>query len=167
MIHEVDDLILLIKSISLDGNRFIDNKLLRLRRNPVAIKNAGTELHGGGESLARGAGSLVADSAPRLSLSCQTRTFSPGALALPSDALELSSPCSKPPLHKCPHSMLFFVEKPWQPKVVRFVSYFFFFLSIFLSFFLSKAHECNALSYARVSVFLELFFSGNFCCSKV
>lgn len=42
-------------------------------------------------------------------------------------------------------SMLFFVEKPWQPKVIRFVSYFFFFLSIFLSFFLSKAHEYNAL----------------------
>lgn len=66
--------------------------------------------------------------------------------------------------HHCTnaHSMLFFVEKPWQPKVVQFVSYFFFFLSIFLSFFLSKAHKCNALSYARVSVFLELFFFWKF-----
>lgn len=84
----------------------------------------GSELHGGGESPARDAGSLAADSAPRPTPSCQTPTFSPGAHAPPSDALLLSSPCSKPPSHKRPHrSMLLFffaVKLPEQLMVVRF-----------------------------------------------
>lgn len=128
------------------------------------IKNAGTELHGDGESLARGAGSLAPDSAPQSTPSCQTRTFSPGVLVLPSHVLELSSPCSKPSLHKRPHSISAFFRRKTSatqgyPVCLTF------FLSIFVS--LSKAHEYNALIKLRTNLCLLKLFSlpENFCCT--
>lgn len=99
-----------------------------------AIKSAcgGRKLHDGGESPARDVGSLAADSAPRPTPSCRTRTFSPGAHAPPSDALSLSSPCSKPPSHKRAHSIsaLFHYSQDnlgEDPEIVRFASYNFLF----------------------------------------